>query len=1531
MLRMVRHLRAAANAVLVAALLGVAPDASLAQGAMGVEAQRRSAEVQRLRTEQRRGVERSVAHAQMPDTMYASTPDPAPPPHAVPLDVKRPVAPASSAPRLAASRGHRVPLLVSAGGASGYEGWVRIINRSERAGEVRIEGFDDAGTAHGPVTLSLGAGEAAHLGATDLEQGNGALGLAGRLGDGEGDWRLELTSALDLEVLAYTRTADGFLTAMHDVAPRGESGHRVVRFDAGGEASRLRLVNPGAEAVEIRIEGIDDAGVSSPEAVRVTVPGGGARTLTARELESGGEGLAGTLGAGTGRWRLVVSADTAIEVMSLIASASGHLVNVSTVPGAVGGGASPEHRVALLPAAARWTQGGYRGWVRIVNRTGEGGEVRIEAFDDSGAQSGPVTLDLGAHEAVELTSAELERGSAAKGLSGGVGTGEGDWWLRLSTGLEVEVLAYVQAQDGFVSPLHDVVPRSGGVHRVGVFNPASERSQASRLRIVNPGAQAAEVRIEGIDDAGASSGGAVTLTVEGKAARTLSAGELESGEDEGLRGALGDGTGRWRLLVSADAAIEVMSLLADPSGHLANLSTAPGAAAPSQSAAEVFAARISEPVVQGKCVLCHTADGGARATRVHFERVSNPEHEALNLKVFEDFITEVDDGAEYLLNKVQGVGHGGGVQVAAGTQQFTALERFLGLLGEDVTAHGLTPRTLFDTVTMAPARKTLRRAALIFAGRNPNEAEYAAVAGGDEDALRATIRGLMTGPEFHEFLLRGANDRLLTDRDLGDVIGSLSGPFVDFISEHYRRVVEAAANGRTGQDVGDWNRRVQHGVRRAPLELIAHVVENDLPYTEILTADYIMANPWAAAAYGASEDFDHPPSAANEFKPSRFETYYREGDGYETDYDPVLGATRVISPGPLTTDYPHAGVLNTTSFLRRYPTTATNRNRARSRWTYYHFLGLDIEKSASRTTDPVALADTNNPTLRNPACTVCHRIMDPVAGSFQNYGDEGEYKDQWGGVDSLDDFYKRDAGSSLAIEADSWQNRDTLSWPVGLATGVETLRVVFTNDFYDEETGEDGFVYLDQLRVVDSGGTVLTSHEFEALGPPIAPWGPCGEKRRNSATRRVDHIAMWNGYLNCAYYIDVDVPSDGTYNVEIVAWADRFEQYGEDRFAKLSVAVNRNIYQEGDTWYRDMRIPGFGGEEAPSSDNSAQWLARKIVADERFAEATVKFWWPAIMGSEVAEPPEDEEDADFEGLLLAANAQGVEVERLAGGFRRGFRGGAAYNLKDLLVELVLSKWFRADAVEDAHPVRLIALRDAGARRLLAPEELARKTAALTGFSWGRHIRTNCYPSCDPQSNALTDEYRLLYGGINSDGITERARDITSVMEGVARTHAMEVSCPVVMRELYLLPDAERRLFAGIDAKVRPSRGENAIRNKLVELHDKLLGVQVTPNSPDVEAAYGLFVDVWERKRELQANANWILTNWYCRLNDIFYFEGIADDTIVRRENESGNVWYELDWDRVHDLLDDLADPYAVAQTWVVVLAYLLMDYRYLYL
>ena len=957
-----------------------------------------------------------------------------------------------------------------------------------------------------------------------------------------------------------------------------------------------------------------------------------------------------------------------------------------------------------------------------------------------------------------------------------------------------------------------------------------------------------------------------------------------------------------------------------------------GAGAPraqdGNTAEEVFRDYISGPIVQSKCVDCHVAGGASGHTRLIFVRSSDStDHEALNLRVFEDVVDALADegGGNYILNKIQGVSHGGGPQVPLGSAHFVNMERFLGLLGEPIARVRLTPETLFDTVVLASDRKTLRRAALIFAGRIPTEEEYGAIEVGDESGLRATIRGLMEGPQFHEFLLQASNDRLLTDRqDLMIIEPSEATEFVDFSNEDYR-LVKAADSSGNQKPYYHWRNNVQFGFRRAPLELIAHVVQNDLPYTEILTADYIMANPPAAAAYGASTRFSDPADP-REFRPSRFEKYYRRGGGFEEGFDPLFISTYVINPGSLRTDYPHAGILNTNVFLKRYPSTATNRNRARARWTYYHFLALDVEKSASRTTDPVALADTNNPTLGNPACTVCHSVLDPVAGTFQNYNDNGYYKHNWGGLDSLDDLYKEGGVEALAVQAESWGDRETLVWPVTLAAGTETLRVMFTNPFHDEDTEESGRIHLDRLTVVDSEGDEIANFEFEDLEPPAAHFGRCGAvEDDNPATGDRDHLYLWWGGLECGLFIDVEIPGDGSYEVEVVAWANGYyEQYGNDGFARLSVSANE--YQVGDTWYRDMRAPGFNGKLAPNPDNSVQWLARQIVADPRFAEATVKFWWPALMGSEVTLPPEDEGDAGFEGQLLAATAQGIEVTRLADHFRRGFHGGLAYNLKDLLVEIVFSKWFRADAVTDVDPVRRVALHGAGARRLLTPEELARKTAAITGVQWGRFIPVDV--NHGRYASALTDKYRLLYGGIDSDGVTERGRDLTSVMAGVAKRHAVAVSCLVVMREFYLVSEAERRLFAGIDLSRQDG---DAVRNKLVELHDRLLGVQVAPDSPDVQAAYELFAEVSQRARASDYGGfEW----WSCERHiDQFLFEGILDNVWVLNEHEGGWRWWEYDWRPVDAFLDDVnfSDPHAAARAWKVVLAYLMMDDRYLYL
>ena len=215
------------------------------------------------------------------------------------------------------------------------EGFVRVINRSLEAGEVTIEATDDAGTRLGPVTLSVAAGATAHFNSNDLEQGNASKGLPSGVGSAEGDWRLELTSALEIEVLSYIRTADGFLTSMHDSAPVAGGVHRVVIFNPGSnpnQVSRLRLLNLGSEEALVRITGIDDAGASPDESVLVAVPAGAAKTVTAVALETGTGGVEDALGDGAGKWRLRVDSDQPIRVMSLLSSPTGHLTNLSTAP-----------------------------------------------------------------------------------------------------------------------------------------------------------------------------------------------------------------------------------------------------------------------------------------------------------------------------------------------------------------------------------------------------------------------------------------------------------------------------------------------------------------------------------------------------------------------------------------------------------------------------------------------------------------------------------------------------------------------------------------------------------------------------------------------------------------------------------------------------------------------------------------------------------------------------------------------------------------------------------------------------------------------------------------------------------------------------------------------------------------------------------------------------------------------------------------------------------------------------------------------
>ena len=216
------------------------------------------------------------------------------------------------------------------------QGFVRVINNSDRPGDVRITAIDDNGRPAAPVTLSLGPREAQHFNSVDLETGNSEKGLSGRTGSGDGNWRLVLTTDLEIEHLAYIRTEDGFVTNMHEVAAETEAGsnrYHVPFFNPGSnttQESKLRLINPGSGDASIEITGVDDKGRAPPLGpVGLTLDAGNALMLTASALENGHSSIAGRLGAGEGKWRLSVSADRPIQVMSLLELETGHLTNLS--------------------------------------------------------------------------------------------------------------------------------------------------------------------------------------------------------------------------------------------------------------------------------------------------------------------------------------------------------------------------------------------------------------------------------------------------------------------------------------------------------------------------------------------------------------------------------------------------------------------------------------------------------------------------------------------------------------------------------------------------------------------------------------------------------------------------------------------------------------------------------------------------------------------------------------------------------------------------------------------------------------------------------------------------------------------------------------------------------------------------------------------------------------------------------------------------------------------------------------------------
>lgn len=391
---------------------------------------------------------------------------------------------------------------------------------------------------------------------------------------------------------------------------------------------------------------------------------------------------------------------------------------------------------------------------------------------------------------------------------------------------------------------------------------------------------------------------------------------------------------------------------------------------------EYFAQQAWAPVFSQKCFGCHNPQGQAKDSTLVFRGSAEAGFLDANYEIVKKAAALEQDGVSQLLAMPTGGSasrqHPAGAVITKDSEDYKALEGLVERFN-DPSACEMNVAGTYASAILATPRETLRKSSLALAGRLPTAQEEAAVEAGGMDALDPILDKLMTEEAFYDRLRQMYNDVLLTDLYLNneDAVQLLGEDNAYYNPFWYDGFNEPGALVKYGaQDADDLYNKLRswtnRGVAREPLELIVHTVRNNLDFRKILSADYIMVNPFSAKAYGVSDAQFTNDADPNEYQPGHV------------------------------TNYPHAGILTSPMYLNRYPTTVTNRNRARSRVTYLFFLGTDILKLGQQPVDSSKIVDFN-PTMNKPECVVCHYVVDPVAGLFHNFDEQGRYMpdDKW--------------------------------------------------------------------------------------------------------------------------------------------------------------------------------------------------------------------------------------------------------------------------------------------------------------------------------------------------------------------------------------------------------------------------------------------------------------------------------------------------------------------------------------------------------
>ena len=226
-----------------------------------------------------------------------------------------------------------------------------------------------------------------------------------------------------------------------------------------------------------------------------------------------------------------------------------------------------------------------------------------------------------------------------------------------------------------------------------------------------------------------------------------------------------------------------------------------------------------------------------------------------------------------------------------------------------------------DFVTLSP-RESLIRLSVDLRGTLPSEAE---------------LQAIEAEPALYEAFV----DRYLDDPGLADTVADLMD----------QRLLMRTGDTYGLMADGYSAEELRTAVGNEQLALVRRIVDNDLPWSEIVTADYTMANPVLAEALR----LDYPTGARGWEK-----AQYTDGRQ-------------------------HAGILTMSTTWLRYPSAGGNANRHRANAVSKMLLCDDylarpivLNRAAvdQLTVDPETAISTN------ASCQSCHSTLDPLASHF---------------------------------------------------------------------------------------------------------------------------------------------------------------------------------------------------------------------------------------------------------------------------------------------------------------------------------------------------------------------------------------------------------------------------------------------------------------------------------------------------------------------------------------------------------------------